>query len=88
MSDQLQVEQVIALLEERLRNGDFAFVDSWLNYADLDALSEASIIGALSITYWGKDKLSTRDAFLKRAEVVLKERLGEERAEKLLKRRR
>lgn len=88
MSDQLQVENVIALLEEHLRNDDFTFVDNWMTYADLDTLSEASILGALTITFWGKDKLTTRDKFLKRAEYVLKARLGDERAEKLLKNRR
>lgn len=88
MPDQKQVERVIALLEEHCRNGDFAFVDGWFDHADLDELSPTSIIGALTITYWGKQELSRRDAFLKRAEIVLKEKLGEERAEKLLARRR
>jgi hypothetical protein len=88
MSDQAQVEGVIALLEEHLSDGDFAFVDLWFDHADLDALSPTSIIGALSISYWGKDKLTRREAFLQRAEIVLKEKLGEERAEKLLFRRR
>ena len=88
MSDQAQLEGVIALLEEHLSNGDFQFVDNWFDYADLDALSTTSIIGALSISYWGKDKLSRRETFLQRAEIVLKEKLGEERAEKLLFRRR
>lgn len=86
--DQKQLEDVIMLLEEHLSDGDFTFVDNWLAYADLDALSDVSIIGALSITYWGKEDLSRRDGFLKRAEVVLKKRLGEERAERLLKNRR
>lgn len=88
MNDQAQLEGVIALLEEHLSDGDFAFVDNWFDYADLDALSPTSIIGALSISYWGKKELTRRDAFLQRAEVVLKEKLGEERAEKLLKNRR
>jgi hypothetical protein len=88
MSEQKQLEGVIALLEEHLSDGDFQFVDNWFNYADLDALAPVSIIGALSISYWGKDKLNHREAFLKRAEIVLKEKLGEERAEKLLKNRR
>lgn len=86
--DQKQLEDVMMLLEEHLSDGDFTFVDNWLSYADLDALSDVSIIGALSITYWGKENLSRRDGFLKRAEVVLKKRLGEERAERLLKNRR
>lgn len=88
MSDQARLEKVIELLEEHLSDGDFAFVDKWFDYADLDLLSDSSIIGALSITFWGKDKLTRRDAFLQRAEIILKKRLGEERAEKLLKNRR
>jgi len=88
MSDQKQVEGVIALLEEHLSDGDFQFVDNWFNYADLDALAPVSILGALTISYWGKDKLTRRESFLQRAEIVLKEKLGEERAEKLLKNRR
>jgi len=88
MNDQAQLEGVIVLLEHHLSDGDFAFVDAWFDHADLDVLSPTSIIGALSISYWGKDKLSRRDQFLQRAEVVLKAKLGEERAEKLLFRRR
>lgn len=88
MVDQKQVEDVIMLLEKHLRDGDFGFVDSWLDRADLETLSSAAILGALTITFWGKEELSRRDDFLKRAEVVLKKNLGEERAEKLLVRRR
>jgi len=88
MNDQAQLEGVIALLEKHLSNGDFQFVDNWFDHADLDALSPTSIIGALSISYWGKKELTRREAFLQRAEIVLKEKLGEERAEKLLFRRR
>jgi hypothetical protein len=84
MSDQAQLEDVIVLLEGHLSDGNFIFVDNWFDCADLDALSPTSIIGALSISYWGKDKLIRREFFLQRAEVVLKEKLGEERAEKLL----
>lgn len=86
--DQKQLEGVIALLEEHCSDGDFAFVDNWFDHADLDALAPVSIIGALSITFWGKKELTRRDAFLQRAEIVLKDKLGEERAEKLLKNRR
>lgn len=88
MSDQKQVEEVIAFLEEHCSDGDFAFVDRWFDHADLEVLSPTSIVGALSITYWGKNELTRRDAFLQRAEIVLKEKLGSERAEKLLFRRR
>lgn len=88
MDNQKQVEQVLILLEENLRHGNFQTVDYWLDSTDLESLCDAAILAALSITYWGKESLSRRDAFLKRAEIVLKKNLGEERSEKLLVRRR
>ena len=42
----------------------------------------------LSFTYYAKDKLVKRDLFLEQAEVILKNSLGEKRAEKLLQQRR
>jgi len=88
MNDQKQLEETIGLLEKHLRDGDFTFVDEWLSNTDLTALSDASIVGALTITYWGKGKLAKRDEFLQRAEDQLIIHLGKERAEKLLERRR
>jgi len=87
-NNQKQVEEVIALLETNLSAGNFDIVDLWLKNADLTELNSAAIIGALTMTYWGKDKLVNRQEFLNKAEPLLKERLGEERAEKLLLRRR
>ncbi len=80
--------QVIAWLEERLSDGEFDIVDFWLEHAELDQLSDTAIIGALSMTFHGKHELTKRDGFLARAEPHLKKNLGEERAEKLLFRRR
>jgi hypothetical protein len=80
--------QVITDLEHSLRSGNFEWVDLWFDNIDIKKLSEACIIAALTITFYGKNKLVRRDAFLQCAEVILKERLGEDRVEKLLKNRR
>jgi hypothetical protein len=86
--NQHQVEEVLGWLEERLRYGEFHIVDLWLDNADPNCLNSTAIIAALSITFHGKDKLTKRDGFLALAEPLLKERLGEERANKLLLHRR
>lgn len=86
--DQKQVEEVLFWLEERLRHGEFNIVDLWLDNADPNCLNSTAILAALTITFWGKDKLTKRDGFLALAEPLLKERLGEERANKLLLHRR
>lgn len=86
--DQRQVEIVLEWLEERLREGHFDIVDMWLSNVDLTLLNSTSILAALTITFWGKDKLTKRDDFLERIKPLLKERLGEERANKLLLHRR
>jgi len=86
--EQLEVEKIIDYLEENLRNSNFEAVDTWLNTSIVSELTDAGIIAALTISYWGKEKLTQREDFLSRAEPILKERLGEERAEKLLRFRR
>ncbi len=87
-NDQKQVENTISFLEENLRMGNFLVVDDWLSSIDISSLNSASIVGALSITFWGKDKLSKRDYFLARAEEQLNKNLGSKRAFKLLENRR
>jgi len=83
-----EIEAVVAWLEEHLRAGDFTAVDSYLKMVSLSDLESPSILGILTITFYGKDKLKNRAFFLEQAEVILKTRLGEVRAENLLKRRR
>lgn len=82
------VYKTISWLENRLSNGEFDIVDFWLEHADITLMSDAAIIGALSMTFHGKHELTKRDSFLARAEPHLKKNLGEERANKLLKYRR
>jgi hypothetical protein len=85
---QKKLEDVIAWLEDHLRHGRFNLVDQYLITVPVSELESSSIIGVLSITFWGKDKLSNRNIFLEQAESILKNRLGVERAENLLKNRR
>lgn len=82
------VYETISWLEGHLREGSFFIVDFWLENADLNQLSDTAIIGALSMTFHGKQELTKREGFLARAELHLKRNLGEERAENLLKNRR
>lgn len=87
-SPQKVVESVIGYLEQKLSEGKFSEVDLILKEADVTRLTPAALIAALSITFWGKGKLLERDDFLARVEPEVKKRLGEERGEKLLTRRR
>jgi len=80
--------EVISWIEEQFRNGDFNIVDIWLANVGITMLSDTAIIGALSMTFWGKEKLFKRNDFLARAEPHLIKNLGKERAEKLLSNRR
>lgn len=80
--------EVFATVEKLLRRGAFDEVDRMLDALDLDALDSTGILSVLTITWHGKAHLTTRDAFLARAEPVLVTRLGAERAERLLKNRR
>ena len=86
--NQKQVEDTLEFLEKNLRTGEFDIVNDWLINIDLNNLNSTSILAALTITFWGKTNLSNRIAFLDKAEVILKQRLGDVRAENLLKNRR
>ncbi len=85
---QKKLEDVLEWLEGNLRHGRFDLVDQYLITVPASDLESSSIIGVLSITFWGKENLSNRKMFLEQAESILKIRLGEERAENLLKNRR
>lgn len=88
MNNQKEVEDTVAWFEFNLRTGCFEQVNNILDNIDLTTLQAASILGILGLTYYAKGKLPGRPKFLERAEVVLKQNLGEERAERLLKNRR
>lgn len=89
MNDQKQLENVVGLLERFLREGKPEEADQWLMNAKPEELASGSILGALTITcYSSEENLPHRKDFLIKAETVLRERLGDERANNLLKNRR
>ncbi len=87
-NQQEQLQAVLDRLEEDLRLGRDDEADRWLSSANPDDLYPVTVLGALSITFWAKDRLAQRVAFLERAERSLRTRLGDERTEALLIHRR
>lgn len=86
--DDEKADELLDEYESLLYKGEFEEVDRRLTLLDPSSVSTVGILVVLTITYWGKDKLTARDGFLARAEPVMKSRLGEERGENLLKNRR
>lgn len=74
--------------EEALRLGKFDEVDRMLDDQVVDMLPPAPLLTVLTLTWYGKAHLNRREAFLERAEKSLRERLGDERTENLLRNRR
>ncbi len=85
---QKNLENLVAWLEQTLRNGKFTVIDQYLYSVSVCDLETGSILAVLNFTSFEKDKFTNRDCFLEQAESVLKNRLGVERAENLLKNRR
>lgn len=74
--------------EDKLRAGKWDEVDRMLDDQLVDSLSEATLLTVLTLTWFGKSYLKRRDDFMERAERSLRNRLGDERAENLLRNRR
>ena len=74
--------------ERLLRAGDFGAVDNMLISTDPDDLDTAPLLALLTITFHGKHKLDGRAPFFAWSEKILVQRLGVERAGRLLERRR
>lgn len=85
---QRETESVLAIFENWLRHERFEQVDELLRIARIADSAPSTIIAVLSITHPAKDKLKHREAFLARAEKQLREELGDDRANDLLKNRR
>lgn len=77
-----------SVFDDFYQEGRFDDADEHLKGLDPDALEPGDVVCVLSATYCVRERLSSRPAFLARAEVVLAEKLGAERAERLLKNRR
>lgn len=82
------VEETVSTLESMLSRGEFALVDAVLHTINVEETDPATLIGAVSITFHGKDRLLDRTAFVERVEESLRRRLGPERTTKLLEHRR
>lgn len=84
-----EVQVTLSYFEHWLSAGRFAYVDELLQTFPVDGeIACAAFLTVLTITFNAKDKLKHREAFLARVEVLLREALGSERAEKLLEYRR
>jgi hypothetical protein len=86
-TEQKAVEITLSNFEALLRAGDFAGVDELLECSPVDDDTPAEIVAVLSITFYGKDQLRERDAFVERARAFLTDKLGAERARALLENR-
>lgn len=88
--DQLQAENKLRHVERLLSYGRFRDVDLLLACANVTAWSSAAILAVATITAHAKTQLDAdiRDAFIKRAEDVLVERIGSVRTAELLRSRR
>jgi hypothetical protein len=86
--DQAAVEKLLAGFEADLRAARPQLVDAALKRLDARRLVPAVLIAALTITVPAKPVLHERASFLLRAEAVLRETLGDDRAAALLATRR
>lgn len=82
------VEELGDRFEEALRLGKFDEVDRMLDDLVVDAYPPHALLTVITLTWYGKVQLNRRTSFLERAESSLRARLGDERAENLLRNRR
>lgn len=81
---QIAFEETERLLSSRR----FAEIDAMLDALEPEKLLPEVIIAVLMLTRFEKDKIRRRISFLDRAQSSLRDRLGAERAERLLASRR
>lgn len=87
-NEQRALERAISTFERLLRAGRFTEADALLEKAQVRRLGPSVLVGILTITFHGKDRLPHREGFLRRAESVLYDVIGKDRAERLLTGRR
>lgn len=69
--------------------GVYSTVDHMLDHAPLETMTPTAILAVVTMTFHGKAFLARRDAFLVRAEAVLRTQLGDNaRVDRLLENRR
>lgn len=78
----------VSALDNMLSHGHFSGADRFLERAPVEDMDPSVLLGMLSLTFWGKERIWGRPAFLIRAEARMIEVLGEERTLKLLENRR
>jgi len=87
-NSQNNLEDLVAWLEVNLRKGKYDLVDLYLLNVSVADLEPSCILAVLNFTSFERDKFKNRVLFLEQAESILKNRLGNDRAESLLKFRR
>jgi hypothetical protein len=81
---QVAVDLLLWEVEDMLRHGRFADVDRILDKADPKQMDAGVQLALWTVTYHGKTHLKKREDFVRRSEPDMVERLGEERALRLL----
>ncbi len=86
--EQKAIENVIARFEQELRLNRLNEANEALRQFNVERVSPAVIVAALTITFAAKALLDEREAFVEKAERWLRQTLGDERAANLLATRR
>ncbi len=79
-----RMDLVFEALDDAFCAGEFALVDARLPLVDVTQHNPTVLLGILTMTWHAKEHLPSRPAFLDAAEASMRERLGNERAAKLL----
>lgn len=79
---------VLELIDRTLDEGGFAALDRLIAELAPSELSTRCLIAVLNGTYPARDRLPSRAAFVDVVDMELRLRLGDERAERLMKARR
>lgn len=86
--EESEIDRYVDLFELLLRNAKFSDVNEALGTLAPDAMAPASVLAVLTLTWYARDQLTFRPAFVILADLSLRRRLGDERALALLKNRR
>jgi len=86
--EQLAVEKILRQLEANLHNNEWTAVDNVLERVDVELVAPSVLLAVMALTVPAKRDLRQRAPFVHRSSNQLRSSLGEERAERLLARRR
>lgn len=65
-------QEVVWLTDELYEQGDFEVVDEMLALVDVASISQNLLKGFLAMTYWPRDRLKHREAYLQKVKDRLK----------------